>query len=158
MGFFGIGCMGDDQEGGEPDQQTPTAEASYVVYSRLKVDVKVESGDLSAVLKTSQCIAVKASQIAALKISVGDQVLCDGSSEDNKCEAKNVNVTFADGKYGIVDTMVSGCTAVLGEEKEEEAEEKAAAEEGDSGAAAPAADTGGAATGGDAPTTTPGTS
>ena len=76
----------------------PVAEVSYTVTNNHTGSVSVESGTVSATVAAEGCVNVKASEVAALKISLDGNALCDAddATEVTECGAKNFAVK-ADG-------------------------------------------------------------
>ena len=97
----------------EAEDAADATEAVYTITNLLADAASLASGDATMELAQNGCAKVKESQFAALKVSVGDAVLCDGTdtiaddpsttevveaSANNDCAAGNYNVASkADG-------------------------------------------------------------
>lgn len=94
MSFFGVGCTESDSDRmviGEGDE-LPVAS----VYSAVQGEVKMESGELKATLKVSECLGVFAKDLAGLKVSHGDTVFCgEGAPGGQPCTG-HLKVIFCD--------------------------------------------------------------
>ena len=145
MSVFGIGCDGGGADPTGAGDTTPEAQVASV-YAAVRSDVKVESGEQSVALETSKCIGLKADQMAGLKVSVRDNVLC-GGEQGPACEAKHMQVTTPDSgnTFLLIDSVTSGCKKNLGDDEEKPAETETAGSADAGSADAGNADGGGAA-------------
>ncbi len=87
---------GEELKDGECVEEAKPAEEAKLAYitNKLASNAKVESGSSSVELAQNECAAVKEAEIAAVKVSVGEAVVCDNSADaNNKClEAESYNI------------------------------------------------------------------
>ena len=99
--FAFVGCKDKDEPAepaepavekpAEPAVTPPVEVAVYTVTNKLEAAATVVSGTNSQTLAKEGCVKVKADSFASLKVSVGDEVLCDSTDKNTDDTAKTEN-------------------------------------------------------------------